>query len=93
MQLDKFRRLRSHRDDEPRPDDEFSGQILRNTRPVQPLGTRRITTVDNSVEGKLRRATRAVDGPLLNDLAHTHAMPFPELFDQKRRDELFQWIK
>lgn len=45
--LEKFRQLRCYCEAEMRPDDEFDGQIVKNCRTVQPIGTRKIYTAEN----------------------------------------------
>jgi len=46
--LEQFRKLRSYGESEMRPTDEdYDGQIMRNYRTIQPIGTRKIYTVEN----------------------------------------------
>jgi len=45
--LARFRELKSYRENEARPNEEFDGLIGRNCRPLQPNGTRRVYTSDD----------------------------------------------
>lgn len=45
-QLGLFRELRCYAENEERPNDEYDGELTSNRRPVQPIGTRKITYVD-----------------------------------------------
>ncbi|ESO00617.1 hypothetical protein HELRODRAFT_192545 [Helobdella robusta] len=45
--LARFRTLKSYEETEQRPNDEFDGNIARNCRLVQPMGTRRVYTAEN----------------------------------------------
>ena len=46
-QLEAFRQLRSYGESEMRPVEDFDGKIMRNYRAIQPIGTRKIYTVEN----------------------------------------------
>ena len=47
FQINTFRHIVSFTEKEPQPRDEFEGYILKNYRPIQPLGTRRVTTIEH----------------------------------------------
>lgn len=88
--LSFFRGLRSYRDNEVRPDDEFNGLIRCNCRSIQPLGTRKISSPE--IEVARRRRPKSYEG-LLQEQTTVRVSIFPELFDPNRREDLFKWLQ
>ena len=84
-----------------RPPDEYDGQILCNTRQVQPLGTRKIVAVDTSLaHGHVGLAVRGGGGGSSEQSQYydqnaadgTSSPAIPDHYvAQERRDQLYQW--
>lgn len=85
--MDRFRQLRCYTENEERPTDENDGRIVKNVRPIQPIGTRKVMTVAADDVISVRPIIDDYESSNYDDSQATEQAKLKI----QRRDQLYQW--